>query len=75
MSGSGSRAAERTVPVPGSSALRQLAAASVGNAAEWYDWYAYSFLAVYFAGRIFPKGAGGSLVPLKFAPEVAGTQP
>ena len=64
MSGSGSRAAERTVPVPGSSALRQLAAASVGNAAEWYDWYAYSFLAVYFAGRIFPKGAGGSLVPL-----------
>ncbi|MEW2544428.1 MFS transporter [Streptomyces sp. NPDC047002] len=44
--------------------VRQLAAASVGNAAEWYDWYAYSFLAVYFADQVFPKGAGDSLVPL-----------
>ncbi|MCA1218519.1 MFS transporter [Streptomyces sp. 8L] len=44
--------------------VRQLAAASVGNAAEWYDWYAYSFLAVYFADRVFPKGSGSSLVPL-----------
>ncbi|KUL33686.1 transporter [Streptomyces sp. NRRL F-4489] len=46
------------------SQLRQLAAASVGNAVEWYDWYAYSFLAVYFADQVFPKGAGNSLVPL-----------
>ncbi|MEV0279683.1 MFS transporter [Streptomyces sp. NPDC050610] len=46
------------------SAFRQLAAASVGNAAEWYDWYAYSFLAVFFADQIFPKGSGNSLVPL-----------
>ncbi|MEC4020300.1 MFS transporter [Streptomyces sp. H27-D2] len=46
------------------SALRQLMAASVGNAAEWYDWYAYSFLAVYFADQVFPKGADNSLVPL-----------
>ncbi|MEV6564687.1 MFS transporter [Streptomyces kronopolitis] len=46
------------------SRLRQLAAASIGNAVEWYDWYAYSFLAVYFAGQIFPQGAGNSLVPL-----------
>ncbi|MEK2476133.1 MULTISPECIES: MFS transporter [Streptomyces] len=46
------------------SRLRQLAAASIGNAVEWYDWYAYSFLAVYFADQIFPKGAGNSLVPL-----------
>lgn len=46
------------------SSIRQLAAASVGNAAEWYDWYAYSFLAVYFADRVFPKGSGNSLVPL-----------
>ncbi|GAA2473517.1 MFS transporter [Streptomyces thermolineatus] len=45
-------------------ALRQLAAASVGNAVEWYDWYAYSFLAVYFAGRVFPEDAGNPLVPL-----------
>ncbi|MFJ6748576.1 MFS transporter [Streptomyces sp. NPDC091266] len=46
------------------SQLRQLAAASVGNAVEWYDWYAYSFLAVYFAEQVFPKGTGNSLVPL-----------
>ncbi|WP_435858555.1 MFS transporter [Streptomyces pathocidini] len=46
------------------SSLRQLLAASVGNAAEWYDWYAYSFLAVYFADRVFPKGTDNSLVPL-----------
>ncbi|MFI0710317.1 MFS transporter [Streptomyces inhibens] len=46
------------------SRLRQLAAASVGNAVEWYDWYAYSFLAVYFAEQVFPKSAGNSLVPL-----------
>ncbi|MFK8844379.1 MFS transporter [Streptomyces sp. Ac-502] len=46
------------------SQLRQLAAASVGNAVEWYDWYAYSFLAVYIADRVFPQGTGNSLVPL-----------
>ncbi|MFD9206060.1 MFS transporter [Streptomyces sioyaensis] len=46
------------------SRLRQLAAASIGNAVEWYDWYAYSFLAVYFADQIFPHDAGTSLVPL-----------
>ncbi|MFI9045450.1 MFS transporter [Streptomyces sp. NPDC053427] len=46
------------------SQLRQLAAASVGNAVEWYDWYAYSFLAAYFAEQIFPKASGNSLVPL-----------
>ncbi|MEU9118289.1 MFS transporter [Streptomyces sp. NPDC048506] len=46
------------------SRLRQLAAASIGNAVEWYDWYAYSFLAVYFAEQVFPHGTGSSLVPL-----------
>ncbi|MFE5395941.1 MFS transporter [Streptomyces sp. NPDC056568] len=44
--------------------LRQLLAASVGNAVEWYDWYAYTFLATYIADQVFPKGAGNSLVPL-----------
>ncbi|MEU2723116.1 MFS transporter [Streptomyces smyrnaeus] len=43
---------------------RQLLAASVGNGVEWYDWFAYSFLAVYIADEIFPKGADNSLVPL-----------
>ncbi|MFV0126530.1 MFS transporter [Streptomyces sp. HMX112] len=44
--------------------VRQLLAASVGNAVEWYDWYAYTFLATYIAGQIFPRSAGNSLVPL-----------
>ncbi|WP_369200026.1 MFS transporter [Streptomyces sp. PU-14G] len=43
---------------------RQLVAASIGNGVEWYDWFAYSFLATYIADEIFPKGTGNSLVPL-----------
>ena len=43
---------------------RQLLAASVGNAVEWYDWLAYTFLATFIADEIFPKSAGNSLVPL-----------
>ncbi|GAU69120.1 putative dicarboxylate transporter [Streptomyces sp. NBRC 110611] len=43
---------------------RQLVAAAIGNAVEWYDWYAYSFLAVYFAEQVFPQDTGNSLVPL-----------
>jgi MHS family alpha-ketoglutarate permease-like MFS transporter len=39
-------------------------AASVGNAVEWFDWYVYSMLAVYFAGQFFPATSEGSLVPL-----------
>nr|WP_030253744.1 MFS transporter [Streptomyces violens] len=46
------------------SAARQLVAASVGNAVEWYDWYTYTFLATYIAAQIFPKSAENSLVPL-----------
>lgn len=38
---------------------RQLAAASIGNLVEWYDWYAYSFLAVYFATQVFPESESG----------------
>ncbi|MEU5836178.1 MFS transporter [Streptomyces diacarni] len=44
--------------------VRQLFAASVGNAVEWYDWYTYTFLATYIASQIFPKSAANSLVPL-----------
>ncbi|MFC6065964.1 MFS transporter [Streptomyces ochraceiscleroticus] len=44
--------------------VRQLFAASVGNAVEWYDWYTYTFLATYIAAQIFPKSASNSLVPL-----------
>ncbi|MGW5680616.1 MFS transporter [Nonomuraea sp. NPDC003754] len=42
---------------------RQLLAANVGNVVEWYDWYAYSFLAVYFSEQVFPKN-DNPLVPV-----------
>ncbi|MER5971090.1 MFS transporter [Streptomyces sp. NPDC002055] len=66
MTSTGHAAPGHDAPATGSrgSAVRQLAAASVGNAVEWYDWYAYSFLAVYFADQVFPPGSGNSLVPL-----------
>lgn len=46
------------------SRARQLVAASVGNVVEWYDWYAYSFLAIYFSTQVFPASADNSLVPI-----------
>jgi MHS family alpha-ketoglutarate permease-like MFS transporter len=51
-------------PTPARRPVRQLSAACVGNAVEWYDWYAYTFLATYIADQVFPKGTGNSLVPL-----------
>ena len=30
---------------------------SIGNLVEWYDWYAYSAFALYFAPVFFPKGS------------------
>lgn len=53
-------AQEPPPPRPG----RQLLAASVGNAVEWYDWLAYTYLATFIADEIFPKSADNSLVPL-----------
>ncbi|MFI7127510.1 MFS transporter [Nonomuraea sp. NPDC050153] len=41
------------------SRVRQLMAASIGNVVEWYDWYAYTFLATYFSAQVFPKSEGG----------------
>ncbi|MER6512630.1 MFS transporter [Nonomuraea sp. NPDC001636] len=46
------------------SRVRQLMAASIGNVVEWYDWYAYTFLATVFSAQIFPDSSGNSLVPL-----------
>lgn len=43
---------------------RQLVAASIGHAVEWFDWYIYSILAIYFSAQFFPSDAEGSLVPL-----------
>jgi len=42
-----------------SAGLTRLAAiigGSAGNLVEWYDWYAYSAAALYFAPMFFPKG-------------------
>jgi MFS transporter, MHS family, alpha-ketoglutarate permease len=38
--------------------LRAILGGSAGNLVEWYDWYAYSAFALYFAPRFFPKGDG-----------------
>jgi MHS family alpha-ketoglutarate permease-like MFS transporter len=46
------------------SRTRQLMAASIGNVVEWYDWYAYSFLAPIFSGLIFAENSDNDLVPL-----------
>jgi MHS family alpha-ketoglutarate permease-like MFS transporter len=44
-----------TLPLGLAGRLRQVAAASVGNAIEWYDWYTYTFLATTFGPLIFPS--------------------
>lgn len=36
--------------------LRAIVTGSIGNLVEWYDWYAYSAAALYFAPVFFPKG-------------------
>jgi MHS family alpha-ketoglutarate permease-like MFS transporter len=35
---------------------RQILGGAAGNLIEWYDWYAYSAFALYFAPRFFPQG-------------------
>ncbi len=35
---------------------RQLFGGAAGNLVEWFDWYAYSAFALYFAPSFFPKG-------------------
>ena len=36
--------------------LRAIIGGSAGNLVEWYDWYAYTSLSLYFAATFFPKG-------------------
>lgn len=36
--------------------LKSIIGGSAGNLVEWYDWYAYSSLSLYFAATFFPKG-------------------
>ena len=51
-------------PVSQQDRLKAIIGGSTGNLVEWYDWYAYTFLAAYIADAVFPKGTGDSLVPL-----------
>ena len=39
------------------SRLRSIISGSIGNLVEWYDWYAYSAFALYFAPVFFPHGS------------------
>lgn len=36
--------------------LKSIIGGSAGNLVEWYDWYIYTTLAIYFAPVFFPKG-------------------
>src|SRR3954452_17403749 len=36
--------------------VRAIVAGSSGNLVEWFDFYVYSFTALYFAAEFFPKG-------------------
>lgn len=46
-----------TLARPAISRLRSIISGSIGNLVEWYDWYAYSAFALYFAPVFFPKGS------------------
>jgi MHS family alpha-ketoglutarate permease-like MFS transporter len=47
--------AEHAAP-PGRTPLASVVGGSIGNLVEWYDWYAYSAFAIYFAHAFFPEG-------------------
>ena len=36
--------------------LKAILGGSAGNLVEWYDWFVYSFFAVYFSSHFFPGG-------------------
>ncbi len=35
--------------------LKSIVGGSAGNLVEWYDWYAYSSLSLFFAATFFPR--------------------
>ena len=37
--------------------IRSIIGGSAGNLVEWYDWYAYSAFALYFAPHFFPSSS------------------
>lgn len=49
-----------TPPATGGPGRRNLAAATVGNALEWYDWNVYALMAPFFATKFFVAGSAGT---------------
>ena len=48
---------------PKRSRLKNIVGGSAGTLVEWFDWYVYSMLALYFSSQFFPK-TGDPVVPL-----------
>lgn len=46
---------ERAGGIAPPSRVKQIFGGAAGNLVEWYDWYAYSAFALYFAPRFFPQ--------------------
>lgn len=44
-------------PISARHRLRSIVGGSAGNLVEWYDWYAYSAFALYFAPAFFPSAS------------------
>ncbi|MBV8030239.1 MAG: MFS transporter [Betaproteobacteria bacterium] len=51
-----SRPRDRHEPSDALRRVKAIVAGSSGNLVEWYDFYVYSFTALYFASEFFPKG-------------------
>jgi MFS transporter, MHS family, alpha-ketoglutarate permease len=51
-----SESAGQGASMTASQRLRAIIGGSAGNLVEYYDWFAYSFFALYFAPVFFPKG-------------------
>ena len=51
----GENAGSTPAPISAAKRLRSILGGSAGNLVEWFDWYAYSAFALYFAPVFFPK--------------------
>jgi len=50
------QSADQSAAMSASKRIRAILGGSAGNLVEWYDWFAYSSFALYFAPVFFPKG-------------------
>jgi MHS family alpha-ketoglutarate permease-like MFS transporter len=48
--------ATTAAPITTRHRLKSIFGGSIGNLVEWYDWYTYSALSIYFAEVFFPSG-------------------